>query len=347
MTAILNPAIKHYEWGDFAALPDLLGLPQDQKPWAELWFGTHSDGHATLQTANGEMQLKNVVGDLPFLLKLIAVAKPLSLQTHPSTAQALAGFARENKFGLARTAANRIYKDEAAKPELLCALTEFQMLCGFAPVAESLVRAEKLGLVELARHLKLDGLEKTVQWALNEKSHPTVQNLPSHLQTLVSLYPNSGGILVALLMNHIVLKPGDAIFLEPGNVHSYLSGLAVEVMTSSDNVMRAAFTTKHVDLNEFLATANFVSETPKLVSPNQASHDVANYDISSAPFSVQRINVTSAISLTAEHEVEIYLCVQGQSESLHQGQACVLRSGENLNLTGPSLVYRVWGDPII
>ena len=345
MTAILNPAIKHYEWGDFAALPDLLGVPRDQKPWAELWFGTHSDGHATLQTANGETQLKNVVGDLSFLLKLIAVAKPLSLQTHPSTAQALAGFARENKFGLARTAANRVYKDEAAKPELLCALSEFQMLCGFTPVTESLARAEQNGWHELAQHLKLDGLEKTVHWALNEKSLPTAQNLPSHLQVLASLYPNSGCILVALLMNHVVLKPGDAIFLEPGNVHSYLSGLAVEVMTSSDNVMRAAFTTKHVDLNEFFATANFVSETPRLVSPNEASHDVALYDISSAPFSVQRFKVTSDISLTAEHEVELYLCVQGQLGSLHQGQACVLRRGENLNLTGPSLVFRVWGDP--
>ena len=347
MTAILSPAIKHYEWGDFAALPDLLGLPQDQKPWAELWFGTHSDGHATLQTANGETQLKNVVGDLPFLLKLIAVAKPLSLQTHPSTAQALAGFARENNLGIARTAPNRIYKDEAAKPELLCALSEFQMLCGFAPVNESIDRVEKLGLIELAKHLKLDGLEKTVHWALNEKSHPAAKNLPNHLQALETLYPNSGGVLVALLMNHIVLAPGEAIFLEPGNVHSYLSGLAVEVMTSSDNVMRAAFTKKHVDMNEFLATANFFSETPNLVSPNMASHDVANYDISSAPFSVQRLKVTSAISLTAEHEVEIFLCVQGQSGSLNQGQACVLRRGENLSLTGPSIVFRVWGDPII
>ena len=109
--------------------------------------------------------------------------------------------------------------------------------------------------------------------------------------------------------------------------------------------MRAAFTTKHVDLNEFFATANFVSETPRLVSPNEASHDVALYDISSAPFSVQRFKVTSDISLTAEHEVELYLCVQGQLGSLHQGQACVLRRGENLNLTGPSLVFRVWGDP--
>ncbi len=346
MTAILFPAIKHYEWGDFAALPDLLGLSRDEKPWAELWFGSHPDGCATLQTANGETQLKNVVGDLSFLLKLIAVAKPLSLQTHPTTVQALEGFERENKIGLARTATNRIYKDAAAKPEMLFALSEFQMLCGFAPVTESLARAKKNGWLELADHLKRDGLENTVRWALDEKSHPTPQNLPSHLRTLASLYPNSGGTLVALLMNYVTLKPGDAIFLEPGNVHSYLSGLAVEVMTSSDNVMRAAFTTKHIDIDEFFATANFDSVIPKLVSPTANSASNAHYDIASAPFSVQRLNVNSAISLTAEHEVEIFLCVQGQAGSLRQGQACILRRGETLQLTGPSLVFRVWGDPI-
>ena len=346
MTAILSPAIKHYEWGDFAALPDLLGLPRDEKPWAELWFGTHPDGPATLQTANGETHLKNVVGDLSFLLKLIAVAKPLSLQTHPTTVQALEGFERENKLGLARTATNRVYKDAAAKPEMLFALSEFQMLCGFAPVTESIARAEKHGLKELAQHLKLDGLEKTVRWALNSKSHLAVENLPSHLRALGSLYPNLGGILVALLMNHATLKPGEAIFLEPGNVHSYLSGMAVEVMTSSDNVMRAAFTTKHIDIEEFFATANFDSVMPKLVSPTANSASVAHYDIASAPFSVQRFSVTSDILLTAEHEVEIYLCVQGQAGSLRQGQAGVLRRGETLQLTGPSLVFRVWGDPI-
>ncbi len=345
MTAILNPAIKHYEWGDLAALPDLLGVPRDQKPWAELWFGTHPDGPATLRTANGETQLKSVVGDLSFLLKLIAVAKPLSLQTHPTTVQAREGFARENMVGLARTAVNRVYKDEAAKPELLFALSEFQMLCGFAPLTESIARAENNGLKDLAEHLNLDGLEKTVRWALSEISHPTVQNLPNHLHALASLYPSSGGILVALLMNHVVLKPGDAIFLEPGNVHSYLNGLAVEVMTSSDNVMRAAFTSKHIDLDEFFATANFESVMPKLVSPTANSANVAHYDIASAPFSVQRYSVTSAISLKAEHEVEIYLCVQGQAGSLRQGQACILRRGETLQLTGPSLVFRVWGDP--
>ena len=345
MSAILIPAIKHYEWGDIAALPDLLGLPRDNKPWAELWFGTHPDGPSTLETGNGIASLKNVTGDLSFLLKLIAVAKPLSLQTHPNTVQALAGFNRENSLGVSRTATNRIYKDEAAKPELLCAISEFQMLCGFASVGESLARAEQNGWHELAKQLQSNGLEATVRWALNETSKPNFQNLPQHLQTLASLYPNSGGVIVALLMNHVVLKPGDAIYLEPGNVHSYLGGMAVEVMTSSDNVMRAAFTTKHIDIDEFFATANFNPQAPRSVTHQTRSNHVSRFQIPSAPFSVERWHVTSGISISAEHEVEIYLCVQGQSGDLRQGQACVLRPGENLNLAGPSLVFRVWGDP--
>jgi len=345
MTAILNPAIKNYDWGDFTALPDLLGLPRDAKPWAELWFGTHPDGQATLQTGNGISPLKNVVGELSFLVKLIAVAKPLSLQTHPTTSQALAGFARENSLGIDRTATNRVYRDQTAKPELLCALSDFEMLCGFATITESLNRAEQNGWIELARHLKLGGLEKTIRWALDQKSHKTPPNLPRHLQLLASLYPDSGGILVALLMNHVVLQPGEAVFLEPGNVHSYLSGVAVEVMPSSDNVMRAAFTKKHIDMNEFFATANFAAESPRSVTPPTTSGDAVIYEIPSAPFSVQRINVKKAMSVTAEHEVEIYLCAHGNAGSLHQGQACILRQNEILELAGPSLLFRIWGDP--
>ena len=341
MTAILSPAIKNYDWGDFTALPDFIGAPRDAKPWAELWFGTHPDGQATLQTGQGKVALKDVVGELSFLVKLIGVAKPLSIQTHPTSAQALAGFERENSLGIDRTAFNRVYRDKTSKPELLCALSDFEMLCGFAPVTESLARAEQNGWLELARHLKLTGIEKTVRWALEEKAHKTLSNLPQHLHKVAELYPNSGGLLVALLMNYVVLKPGDAVYLDPGNVHSYLGGVAVEVMSSSDNVMRAAFTQKHIDLNEFFATASFESRNALMVSPSSPTGDEVNYQIDSAPFTVQRITVNDYTSLTAQSEIELYLCVQGQSGVLRQGQACVLRKHETLKLSGPSVVFRI------
>ncbi|MGA1145125.1 MAG: mannose-6-phosphate isomerase, class I [Ilumatobacteraceae bacterium] len=344
MPTRLSPALKNYDWGDIIALPDFTGQPRDAKPWAELWFGTHPDGQATVQTGNGTSQLSEVVGELSFLVKLIAVAKPLSIQTHPTIAQAQAGFAREHNLGIDRAAFNRVYRDTNSKPELLCALSDFEMLCGFAPIEQSLALAEKNNWLELARHLKLTGLANTVRWALEEKNHKTPTNLPNHLRIVGELYANTGGVYVALLMNHITLKAGQAMFLQPGNVHSYLSGLAVEVMSSSDNVMRAAFTTKHVDLQEFFATAKIESHLPAQVTQRDSSKNTVDYEIQSAPFSVQKITVNSDMTIQANHEVELYLCVQGHSGALHQGQACILQQHEVLQLEKDSVVFRVWGN---
>ncbi|MGA1412397.1 MAG: mannose-6-phosphate isomerase, class I [Ilumatobacteraceae bacterium] len=344
MPTRLSPALKNYDWGDIIALPDFIGQPRDAKPWAELWFGTHPDGQATVQTGNGTSQLSEVVGELSFLVKLIAVAKPLSIQTHPTIAQAQAGFAREHNLGIDRAAFNRVYRDTNSKPELLCALSDFEMLCGFAPIEQSLALAEKNNWLELARHLKLTGLANTVRWALEEKNHKTPTNLPNHLRIVGELYANTGGVYVALLMNHITLKAGQAMFLQPGNVHSYLSGLAVEVMSSSDNVMRAAFTSKHVDLQEFFATAKIESNLPAQVTQRDSSTNTVDYEIQSAPFSVQKITVNSDMTIQANHEVELYLCVQGHSGALHQGQACILQQHEVLQLEKDSVVFRVWGN---
>ena len=344
MPTRLSPALKNYDWGDIIALPDFIGQPRDAKPWAELWFGTHPDGQATVQTGNGTSQLSEIVGELSFLVKLIAVAKPLSIQTHPTVAQSQAGFARENQLGIDRAAFNRVYRDTNSKPELLCALSDFEMLCGFAPIEQSLALAEQNGWLELARHLKLTGLTNTVRWALEEKNHKTPTNLPSHLRIVGELYANTGGVYVALLMNHITLKAGQAMFLQPGNVHSYLSGLAVEVMSSSDNVMRAAFTTKHVDLQEFFATAKIESHLPAQVTQRHTSTNNVDYEIDNSPFSVQKISVNSTMNIQANHAVELYLCVQGHSGALHQGQACILQQHEVLQLEKDSVVFRVWGN---
>ncbi len=344
MTALLSPAIKNYDWGDITALPDFTGQPRDAKPWAELWFGTHPDGQATVKTGTGVKDLKEIVGELSFLVKLIAVAKPLSIQTHPTIAQASAGFVRENNLGIDRAAFNRVYRDNNTKPELLCALSDFEMLCGFAPIEQSLALAEKNGWLELARRLKLTGLAKTVRWALEEKNHRTPANLPNYLRVVSELYADTGGVYVALLMNHLTLKSGEAMFLEPGNVHSYLSGLAVEVMSSSDNVMRAALTTKHVDLREFFATAVIDSHLPTQVTQRKSSGNTVDYEIKNSPFNVQKIDVHSTMTIQADHEVELYLCVQGHSGALQQGQACMLRQHEVLQLEKESVVFRVWGN---
>ena len=120
--------VQHYAWGDPRFIPDLLGVEPDGRPWAELWLGTHPGGPATL--ADGE-PLERLTGRLPYLLKVLAAAEPLSLQAHPSRAQAEAGFA-----------AGR-YPDPEPKPELLCALTPFEAFCGVRPVAATLDLLER------------------------------------------------------------------------------------------------------------------------------------------------------------------------------------------------------------
>ncbi|NDI19446.1 MAG: mannose-6-phosphate isomerase, class I, partial [Actinobacteria bacterium] len=128
---VLHGTVAHYEWGDKEALPDFLGALTNGKPWAELWFGTHPGGPSQITTTTGTQPLSDVVGQLPFLVKVIAAAEPLSLQTHPTTTQAREGYARENKRGVALDSPQRIYRDTSAKPELLIALSRFEAVSGF------------------------------------------------------------------------------------------------------------------------------------------------------------------------------------------------------------------------
>ncbi len=138
----LAGVVQHYAWGDPAALPRILGQPADGRPWAEWWLGTHPAAPSHL---DGGASLSSVAGELPYLLKLLAAAAPLSLQTHPDAPTALAGFDREQSAGIALDDPRRVYRDPFAKPELLCALTPFDTLCGFRPPATPRLLLHRLG----------------------------------------------------------------------------------------------------------------------------------------------------------------------------------------------------------
>ena len=140
----LTGVIQPYAWGSRTAIPELLGVEPTGEPQAELWFGAHPLAPSSV---DGEPLDKVVAHDpvgvvgrgsveafgprLPFLLKVIAAAQPLSLQAHPSRDQAEAGYAREQAVGVPRDAPHRTYRDGWPKPELLCALVETEALCGF------------------------------------------------------------------------------------------------------------------------------------------------------------------------------------------------------------------------
>jgi mannose-6-phosphate isomerase len=157
------------------------------------------------------------------------------------------------------------------------------------------------------------------------------------------MYPGNGGVLVALLMHHVRLSPGQALFLGAGNAHAYLSGSGVEVMSSSDNVVRAAFTKKYVSVDEFLAVAHLAAIPSPVVNAIEASPGRFSYPVSTSRFGVERIEVAGETTIKATHQAEILVCTAGDATSIHRGQACVLRNNESIHLTGSATVFRTWG----
>jgi len=263
---------------------------------------------------------------LPFLAKVLAAAQPLSLQVHPSLEQARAGFARENAEGLAADAPNRNYRDDNHKPEMIFALTPFEALCGFRPAARTreilqhvaaafeaaegeapaLVGAlledlgaanESAGLRAAFERLITGGSSVAGDTALVVAallSGAPLAPYETELATVISLnekYPGDPGVLISLLLNRISLQPGEAVYLPAGNVHAYLHGLGVEVMASSDNVLRGGLTPKFIDVPELLRTIDF---QPVAVPMLPADRTVMDQELFRPPFEefqLQRIEL--------------------------------------------------------
>jgi mannose-6-phosphate isomerase len=246
----VDGVVQHYAWGDRTFLPELLGRQPDGEPWAELWLGTHPRGESILSDGR---PLSAETGELPYLLKILAAGQPLSLQTHPDAAQALDGFARG------------VYADDRPKPELLCALTRFEALCGIRPVHLTLSLLGELGAHDLRRAVATNGAGAAIEgllrgtldpWPAIEACARSERPEARWVRWLDALYPGEPSVAAALLLNHVVLEPGQAVRLDAGNLHAYLRGAGVELMGASDNVVRAGLTSKPVDIDELLRVAD-------------------------------------------------------------------------------------------
>jgi mannose-6-phosphate isomerase len=244
----IHGPVQHYAWGDPEYIPNLLGARPDGRPWAELWLGTHPNGPARLDDGRW---LSELTGELPYLLKVLAASEPLSLQTHPNADQAVDGFARG------------IYPDDQPKPELLCALTRFEALCGVRPVDATADLLAQLGLADgaLARILVLDGPGAALSGLYRGSIDPrplvaacagSERPEAVWVRRLDDRYPGDPSVAATLLLNHVVLEPGQALRLDAGNLHAYLHGAGIELMGASDNVVRGGLTTKPVDVIELL-----------------------------------------------------------------------------------------------
>lgn len=263
---------------------------------------------------------------LPFLLKVLAAESPLSLQVHPTLEQARAGFAREEAAGMDRGAGERNYKDDNHKPEMIFALTPFEALCGFRPAASSRALFDHIAasmremslevpqeFLDVIRDLSLapehDALKAAftrliagghaVSHAVRELVAALKAGLPlapyqAELSTVVSLhghYPGDPGVLISLLLNRISLAPGEAVYLPAGNVHAYLHGLGIEVMASSDNVLRGGLTPKFVDVPELLKTIEFESVGVPMLAAETSALGQELYRPPFREFQLQRIEL--------------------------------------------------------
>jgi mannose-6-phosphate isomerase len=273
----LEGVVQHYDWGDPAFIPRLLGVEPDGRPWAEWWLGTHPSGPSTIA---GDGALADVAGPLPYLLKVLAATEPLSLQCHPSAEQAVDGHRRG------------IYPDDRPKPELLVALTPFEALCGVRPVEPTLELLRLLDLPELEAAVRsvgpggaIAGLSRgTLDADAVVGACASADTPEAHLVTsLAGRYPGEPSVAVTLLLNHVRLDPGQAVRLGPGTLHAYLGGAGVELMGASDNVVRAGLTRKAVDVDELL---RILDPTP-MPDPVLAARD--RYELPDAGVSLVRV----------------------------------------------------------
>jgi mannose-6-phosphate isomerase len=335
---------QHYAWGDEGAIPRILGVQPDGRPWAEWWLGTHPGGPAT---TDGGTLLSNVSGELPYLVKLLAAAAPLSLQTHPDTATAIAGFEREEAAGLGTDHPRRVYRDRSAKPEVLIAITPFDALCGFRPLGDTEGLLHSIGADELASLLRTDGLEAAVTALYRRAIDPVrvVMACRHHdsdearlVAELDRQYPADPSVVVTLFLNRVRLSPGEAIHLTPGNLHAYLHGVGVEVMGASDNVVRGGMTNKHVDVDELLRVLRFEPLHRPVIVPQEVAPGMWHYPTPGAPFSVTRLDVAGTMPFVSRGRT-VVLCTEGDSGLLHHGEAAYLAPGEELLLAGPATVW--------
>ncbi|TCP49231.1 mannose-6-phosphate isomerase type 1 [Tamaricihabitans halophyticus] len=407
---LLRGAVRPYAWGSRTTISELLGRPVPAPhPEAELWMGAHPGDPSQLIASDGtERSLLELVeadpvrqlgsqcaerwGDrLPFLLKILAADEPLSMQAHPSAEQAAEGFAREDAAGIPRDAKNRNYPDPTAKPELLCALTEFHALAGFRDPGRTVELLRAVQTPGLAPHIALladqpdaDGMRALFttwitlpQPALDELLPELLDACVQHIKDggefglecrtvleLGELHPGDAGVLAALLLNRLVLGPGEAIHLPAGNLHTYLRGTAVEILANSDNILRGGLTPKHVDVPELLRVLDFrCGDMPILRGEPCATDGLRVYRTATPEFELSRMSWPAAEFSAAHAEgngsqsrtgpevpiaagtPQILLCTEGAVRVSARNRELVLRRGQSMWLAAsdPSVVLRPFG----
>ena len=338
MLLSLSNTPRDYAWGSSTLLPEFESREPSGAPEAEVWFGDHPGDPADV--ADGSTLDAVTGGSLPYLLKLLAAGAPLSIQVHPTIEQARDGWTREAH--LAADAPHRNYRDDNHKPELIVALSDrFEALGGLRPVADTLRLLEALGtapaVTALRERLSAEGdvLGDAIAWLLSGTAQAEVDEIIAAVQdassdefaaeldavrSIAERNPGDPGVIVALLMNFIVLSRGEGIFLRAGLLHAYVSGLGVEIMAASDNVLRGGLTPKHIDVPELLSVLDTTPAVVPVLRP-AASGAVTSYPVDVTDFALRRVTLDGS-PVTVEVA----------------GPAMVLATGGDVTVTGSDAV---------
>ena len=353
----LDSPVRDYDWGSTEAIPRFLRAEPDGRRVAEVWMGTHSLNPSLVVGQQGQVSLREVAGDLPFMLKILAADRPLSIQVHPSAQLAQLGFAAEEEAGVPIDAPHRVYKDPHPKPEMVYALTPFDTLVGFRPTAEILRVLAPIGvprvqeLVEdLRRQPGFLGIVRVVERLLVDRpdadevaavvaacAENVAQGIDIKRAYATALeiqesHPGDVGVVVSLLLNRLTLQAGEAAYLGTGIIHAHLSGLCLEVMVSSDNVLRAGLTTKHLDPRGLVRCLSEGMSKVARVEPIQFGDSTDLFVPGLREFALAMTQVSAAdadgVALPDEGR-RILVCTGGEVELLNEhGEQVRLHRGD-------------------
>ncbi len=372
----LENQIQNYAWGSKTFIPELLGkATTSQETQAELWMGSHLKASSKVTMNCRKKSLRDIIlsnpeemlgekisrqfnSNLPFLFKVLAAGSPLSIQVHPNKTQAEEGFKLENEKEIPLGSSKRNYKDDNHKPELICALTNFELMCGFQPIKDIVDMIKYLQLDEIlvrSKELELDmkayNLQKMFSNLMSKQGveqNKVVNKLRKKItelqprdekerlifkwiKTLVSSYPNDMGVFSPLFLNVIKLEPGDALFLDAGVLHSYLDGCGIEIMANSDNVLRGGLTPKNIDLPELLKVLKFDVEKLRKIQPEIIKNEIV-YRTPAQEFQLSKIVVHNNKPFINKKitSPEIMLCTSGSGKISWKDSVLEIKKGESI-----------------
>jgi mannose-6-phosphate isomerase len=369
----LHGVHKHYDWGGTKYIPDLMQLSNPQQlPYAEYWMGAHPSAPASLETAQGPISIQTL-GTVPYLFKVLDVAKMLSIQVHPNKPSAEIGFAFENKAGIAIDAPNRNYKDQNHKPEVMVALSDFWLLHGFLTPTLLKERLQAFscfhsllpyfgnnnyqGLYQYFMQLPGEEADLILKPLIKEaiasvaegkvdKSHPHWW-ANKYYQGVLPENNIDKGIFSIYILNIVQVEKYQAVFQGAGLLHAYLEGQNIELMANSDNVLRGGLTPKHIDIEELLKHIQFDSTIPVIMNGNAINQVETNYPCPVPDFGISKLTLTANQTYTLQaKEMEILLLEKGElwiEDNMYKaGEVALITAGVvvELNAKSDAVVFR-------